>query len=54
MAIETHVDRLIQKHSALERVIEDETRRPLPNSMELTKLKREKLRLKEEIGRIGH
>ena len=39
------------RHAALERDIDDEANRPLPDQARLTGLKREKLRIKEEIAR---
>jgi len=43
---------LEEKHAAMERRILDEDSRPMPDADELARLKREKLRLKEEIERI--
>ena len=39
-------------HAALERKIADENHRPLPDQVHLTELKREKLKVKEEIALI--
>lgn len=41
------------RHAALERDIDDEANRPLPDQARLTGLKREKLRIKEEIARLS-
>ncbi len=46
-----HLDTLIEKHHALQAAIDDEIHRPMPNTTRLTQLKREKLKLKEEITR---
>jgi hypothetical protein len=43
---------LEDKHATLERQIASEDARPRPNDDALGKLKREKLRLKEEIERL--
>ncbi len=43
---------LEQKHATLEQRIASEDARPQPNGEALAKLKREKLRLKEEIERM--
>lgn len=40
---------LREQHAALERAIEDETRRPLPNQDAIHDLKRQKLRIKDEM-----
>ncbi|MFH5924459.1 YdcH family protein [Roseomonas xinghualingensis] len=43
---------LKDRHSALDARITEETVRPMPDSLELARLKREKLRLKEEMERF--
>ena len=52
-----HGDALIatlkQRHQALERAIDEETQRPLPDNLALQMLKREKLRLKDEMTRMA-
>lgn len=47
-----HVASLEQKHAHLEEAILAEVHRPIPDSVKLTKLKREKLRIKEAIARF--
>jgi hypothetical protein len=54
MAIEDRVDALRAKHAKLEHEIDEEIRRPLPDTVHLTELKREKLRVKEQIERINY
>ncbi len=51
-APQTHIDTLVEKHAHLQMVIDDESHRPLPDSTRIAQLKREKLRLKEEINRL--
>lgn len=46
-----HLDTLIEKHHSLQAAIDDETHRPMPDQSRLSQLKREKLKLKEEITR---
>lgn len=46
-----HLDTLIEKHHALQAAIDDEIHRPMPDTTRVTQLKREKLKLKEEISR---
>lgn len=48
----SHVSALQLKHDGLERKIRDEMSRPLPDLTVVQKLKREKLRLKEELTAI--
>jgi hypothetical protein len=51
MGIEDHVVQLQVKHSELEAAIEKENARPHPDDIYLHDLKRQKLRLKDEISR---
>ena len=53
MTIEDRVETLKAKHARLEHEIDEEIHRPLPDTVHLTELKREKLRIKEEIQRIA-
>ena len=49
MAIESRIRELSSRHEKLDRTIQDEMRRPLQDPARLSTLKRQKLRLKEEI-----
>ncbi|HEV7158041.1 MAG TPA: DUF465 domain-containing protein [Caulobacteraceae bacterium] len=49
MAIEARIRELGQRHQSLERAIEDEVSRPAGDDFRLMELKRQKLRLKEEL-----
>jgi hypothetical protein len=49
MAIEARIRELGSRHQSLERAIEDELRRPVSDTLRLRELKRQKLRLKEEM-----
>ena len=49
MAVEARIRELGLRHQTLEREIEDEMSRPAADTMRLTELKRQKLRLKEEM-----
>ncbi|MDQ2764063.1 MAG: DUF465 domain-containing protein [Pseudomonadota bacterium] len=49
MAIEARIRELGVRHQTLERAIEDETSRPAADAVRVTELKRQKLRLKEEM-----
>ena len=51
MPLQEHVESLRSKHARLEALIEDEMHRPLPDQTTIARLKKEKLRLKEEIER---
>lgn len=45
-----HVSSLEAKHAGIEQQIVDEHRRPLPDAVTLLRLKRQKLKIKEEIS----
>ena len=48
----SHVSALQLKHAGLERQINDELNRPLPDLAMIQQLKRRKLRIKEELAHI--
>jgi hypothetical protein len=52
MSLQTRLDALRERHASLESRIMDEDQRPRPDSQTLTRLKIEKLRVKEEIERL--
>ncbi|MBV8615001.1 MAG: DUF465 domain-containing protein [Acetobacteraceae bacterium] len=52
MSLQTRLDALKERHASLESRILDEDQRPRPDSEALTRLKIEKLRVKEEIERL--
>jgi hypothetical protein len=47
-----HVEELTSQHAALSAQIDEEEHRPLPDMIKLHELKKEKLRLKDELA--GH
>ncbi|HEY2050331.1 MAG TPA: DUF465 domain-containing protein [Caulobacteraceae bacterium] len=49
MAIEARLRELGMKHQTLERAIQDEISRPASDALRIRELKRQKLRLKEEM-----
>jgi len=44
---------LVAKHAELEHEIDLENHRPMPDTLHLTELKRQKLRVKEEMERLA-
>ena len=52
MSLQARLDSLKEQHAALEVRIIDEDQRPRPDSDTLTRLKIEKLRVKEEMERL--
>ncbi|MDE2516071.1 MAG: YdcH family protein [Rhodospirillales bacterium] len=53
MSLQTHILALRERHASLEIRIAEEDQRPRPDNEALSRLKREKLRLKEEMERLG-
>lgn len=54
MAEAARIRSLEERHATLEMRIAEEDGRPRPDSEALVRLKREKLRLKEEMERLRH
>ncbi len=52
MSLDSHIDQLRERHAALEARIQDEDQRPRPDPDALTRLKIEKLHLKEQMERL--
>jgi len=49
MAVEARIRELVVRHQTLERAIQDESSRPAADDLRLRDMKRQKLRLKEEM-----
>ncbi len=52
MSTESHLDELERRHADLERQIGEAMSHPSADPLELTDLKRRKLRVKDEIARL--
>ncbi len=52
MSIHTHLKSLEEKHLQLKQQVAEEMNHPSPNLMLITKLKKQKLALKEEIQHL--
>ena len=52
MTVAEHVDALRAKHATLKHAVEQENQRPHPDDLHIAELKREKLRIKDEIARL--
>lgn len=48
----SHATTLHTRHAGLDAQIDDETRRPAPDQAILARLKKQKLRIKEALGRL--
>ncbi|MGR3466901.1 MAG: YdcH family protein [Shimia sp.] len=53
MSLHSHVAELKRKHEVLSSEVEAAQRAPATDSLEIAELKRQKLRLKEEITRLS-
>lgn len=53
MSLEERVGALRNRHQSLEQQLASETSRPHPDETMVAKLKREKLKLKDEIARLA-
>lgn len=53
MNLQSRLDSLKTRHASLETRISDEDHRPRPDTEALSKLKLEKLRLKDEMERVA-
>jgi len=49
MAVDAHIRELGNRHQSLERAIQDEMSRPAADDIRLKEMKRQKLRLKEQM-----
>jgi len=49
MPLEDRIESLREKHAFLERAIDEEVHHPFPNQETISDLKRQKLRIKDEI-----
>ncbi|PWE32467.1 DUF465 domain-containing protein [Maritimibacter sp. 55A14] len=54
MALSSHVQELRKKHETLSKRVEEAQRSPGADDLRISELKKQKLRLKEEIERLSH
>ncbi|MCX2725353.1 DUF465 domain-containing protein [Roseibium salinum] len=54
MSMQSHLEELERRHAEMERRIEDAQLHPSTDSLELANMKRQKLKIKDEIERIRH
>lgn len=54
MSLSSHLQELKRKHSDLSDAVEAAQRAPGTSDMEIAAMKKQKLRLKEEIERLSH
>jgi hypothetical protein len=53
MSLSSHLQELRRKHEHLSEQVEKEQRSPASNPLSISEMKKQKLRLKEEISRLG-
>ena len=53
MSLSDRMHTLRAKHAQLERELEEEVHRPLPSTETVSRLKRSKLQIKDEIARLS-
>lgn len=53
MSVASHVEELRKKHNALSDAVEKAQRSPGSSDLDIAAMKREKMRLKEEITRLS-
>lgn len=53
MSVENHIAELKKKHQELSEAVEREQRRPGSSDLDIAQMKKEKLRIKEEIDRLS-
>jgi hypothetical protein len=52
MSLNAHLVELTEKHRMLDRKIEEELARPASDPLKISRLKREKLKIKDEIAKL--
>ncbi|MDX1486132.1 MAG: YdcH family protein [Alphaproteobacteria bacterium] len=52
MVLEEQIEKLKSDHAGLEQEIEEELSRPYPDDQHIANLKRQKLRIKDELARL--
>jgi len=53
MAVSAHLETLQSKHTHLEEKIQAELRNPLPDNLRVSRLKREKLQIKDTLSQYS-
>jgi len=53
MSVEEHIAALKSKHAELEHLLENENHHPHPDQSLITDLKKQKLRIKDELAQLG-
>lgn len=54
MSLQERIEALRARHHALEAAIEEQATRPRPDEVEISRLKKQKLQIKDEIATLSH
>ena len=54
MSLQDRIEALKAKHHALEAALEAENSRPRPDDVQISRLKKQKLQIKDEIATLSH
>lgn len=54
MTLNSHIEELRKKHEALSLAVEEAQRSPGSSDLEIAELKKQKLKVKEEIAHLSH
>ena len=52
MTLDVHLSQLVDKHHRIDEAIQEEVHRPHPDDLLIADLKKQKLRIKDEIARL--
>ena len=53
MTVDAHIERLRERHDKISKAVEQAQRAPGATDFEIAEMKKEKLRLKDEIARLN-
>lgn len=53
MSVSSHLEELKRKHESLSKLVESEQRAPGSSDLEIAEMKKQKLKIKEEITRLS-
>jgi hypothetical protein len=53
MSVSSHLEQLKRKHENLSKLVEEEQRAPGSSDLEIAEMKKQKLKIKEEITRLS-
>lgn len=53
MSVEEHITALKSKHAELEHLLDNENHRPHPDQSLISDIKKQKLRIKDELAQLG-